>query len=195
MPETDTKQSAAGLFKRPLLAGALAATAVAAPAVADAATDIFLRLDGIQGESMDAKHKNQIEILSFSLGFVNQPAGGVGGGGSAGKVSCGDVVLTKNIDRSSPPLIGAVMTGKHIKSGVLAFTATGKNLVEYYVLTMNDLLVTAINQQDSVGGPKVTEQITLNAATFRFEYRPQRPDGSFAPPVTFSFDCKANKAA
>ncbi len=195
MPETDSKRGVAAMIKRPLLAGALAATAAVAPGVADAATDIFLRLDGIVGESMDAKHKDQIEILSFSLGFVNQSTGGVGGGGGTGKVSCGDVVLTKSIDKSSPSLIGAVMTGKHIKSGVLTFTmAGGKATQDYYTLSLADLFVTSIQQSDSVGGPKVTEQVMISAATFKFQYRAQSPSGSLGTPQTFTFDCKANKA-
>jgi type VI secretion system secreted protein Hcp len=195
MPENEIKQGVAALFKRPLLAGALAATAVAAPGAAGAATDIFLRLADIPGESTDSKHKDQIEILSFSLGFVNQPAGGSAGGGAGGKVSCGDVVLTKSIDKSSPSLIGAVMTGRHIKSGTLSFAAaTGKATQDYYTLNLSDLVVTAIQQSDSVGGPRVTEQITISAAKFEFRYRPQKPDGSLDAARTFTFDCKANKA-
>ena len=52
MPETDTKQqSIAAMIKRPLLAGAFAATAAAAPGVGNAASDIFfdLRAAGILG--------------------------------------------------------------------------------------------------------------------------------------------------
>ena len=183
------------LFKRPLLAGALAAAATAAaPTAAQAASDIFLRLDGIQGESVDAKHKSEIDVLSFSLGFVNQLAGGTGGGGGAGKVSCGDVNLVKNIDRSSPSLISSVMTGKHIKSGVLTFTTGGAGGPTYYTLAMTDVIATSIVQSDSAGGPKITEQLTLNASAFSFRYRPQNPNGSLGATVRFDFDCKANKA-
>lgn len=195
MPENDTKRSVAAKFRRPLLAGAFAATAAAMPGGASAASDIFLKLDGIPGESTSDKHKNEIDILSFSLGFVNQPAGGVGGGAGAGKVSCGDVVLTKSIDKASPSLIGAVMTGKHIRSGVLTFAAAGgKATQDYYTLSLTDLLVISIQQSDSVGGPKVTEQISISAAKFKFEYKPQKADGSLGPSQVFTFDCKANKA-
>lgn len=152
MPENDTKRSVAAKFTRPLLAGAFAAAA-AAPTAAQAAGDIFLNLlsAGIQGESTSDKHKNEIDILSFSLGFVNQPAGS-GSGGAAGKVACGDIHLVKLIDKSSPSLIGAVMTGKHLKSGVLTFTTPGEVQQNYYVLSLTDLVVTSISQSDSVGG-------------------------------------------
>ena len=33
---------------------------------------IFLKLANIPGESTDARHKDEIELLSFSLGFVNE---------------------------------------------------------------------------------------------------------------------------
>ena len=197
MKETNTKQGVAAMFKRPLLAGALAATAAAAPTAGNAATDIFLDLTsaGILGEATAEKHKNQIEILSFSLGFVNQTSGSAAGGG-AGKVSCGDMILTKSIDKSSPSLISAVMTGKHIPTGTLAFTvATSKDAtVNYYVLTLSELLVTAINQSDSVGGPRVAEQVTISAAKFKFQYRTQNANGTFGAFQTFSFDCAASKS-
>jgi type VI secretion system secreted protein Hcp len=104
------------------------------------------------------------------------------------------VVLTKIIDKSSTSLIGAVLTGQNIKSGTLAFTKGGANAVEYYVLTLTDLLVKAIQQSEAAGVQKLTEQVTMTAVKFKFDYRPQNPDGTLGPPKTFTFDCKQNKA-
>jgi type VI secretion system secreted protein Hcp len=35
------------------------------------ATDIFAKIGDIKGESTDAKHKDEIEVLSFSWGVAN----------------------------------------------------------------------------------------------------------------------------
>ena len=72
MPENETKQSVAAMFKRPLLVGALATAAAASVAIpVPALADTFLRLDGIEGESTDAKHKDEIDVLSFTQSWIN----------------------------------------------------------------------------------------------------------------------------
>src|SRR5688572_2076064 len=90
MGHTKSKTGMASLVGRPLLAGALAAAAVA-PA---AAADVFLKLDGIDGESTDSKHKGEIELISYAQSFTNS-ASISGGGGSTGKTTCGAVTVLK----------------------------------------------------------------------------------------------------
>ena len=46
----------------------LAATLVACPTAASAATDMFLKLGDIKGESLDDKHKDEIDVLAWSWG-------------------------------------------------------------------------------------------------------------------------------
>jgi len=193
MPKGKAERRGAGMIKRPLLAGALAATAATTPGAADAATDIFLRLDGIQGESTDAKYKDQIDILSYSLGLANS-APVTSSGAAAGKFSCGNMVLTKVLDKSSPTLITYLAASKHIKSGTLTFTATAAaatgakgGVIEYYVLDLKDLVVTAVQQSEAAGAAKVTEQVTLSAAKIDFQYR------QTATTQTAAIDCKAVK--
>jgi hypothetical protein len=38
------------------------------------ASDIFAKIGDIKGESPDDKHKDEIEVLSFSWGVANAPA-------------------------------------------------------------------------------------------------------------------------
>jgi type VI secretion system secreted protein Hcp len=189
MPENDIQRHVAAPFKRPLLAGALAAAAIAVPPVAQAADEIHLKLDGIQGEATHKDHKGEIEVLSFSLGFVNPP-----GGGAGNKPACGQMSLVKTIDTSSPPLIAAVMTGSKIASGILTFRKAGEGQKDYYILRMTDLLVTSITQSDAVGSPNVTEHVSINATKINFEYKPQDDKGGAGASVTFAFDCKTLKA-
>ncbi|HEV3436619.1 MAG TPA: type VI secretion system tube protein Hcp, partial [Gemmata sp.] len=55
------------------------------------ASDYLLEIDGIKGESQDDKHKDTIEISSFSWGATNAGSSSSGSGGGAGKVSYQDV--------------------------------------------------------------------------------------------------------
>jgi type VI secretion system secreted protein Hcp len=191
MPETKPKSGLASLVARPLLAGAIAAGA-ATPT--SAVADVFLDLTGIQGDSTDAKHKNQIDILTYTQSFKNAVSGSSGGGGGAGKVTCGDVTVTKNIDKSSPLLIQAVTTGKHIEKAVLTFRQVGGQQLNYYVVTLQDVLITSITQADQNNPARIFEQVQLSAADFKFKFTPQLPNGSGGTPVSFEFNCASNKA-
>jgi len=105
-----------------------------------------------------------------------------------------DSSLLKNIDAASPHLIEFVATGKHIPTGVLSFrSASGKDTnAPYYTVTLNDILVSSIDQTDNPDPGKIVEKVTLSAAKFRFEYRPQNADGSLGAAVDFGFDCRTN---
>ena len=43
-------------------------------------SDIFAKLGDIKGESLDAKHKDEIEVLSFSWGVTNTVTPGAAAG-------------------------------------------------------------------------------------------------------------------
>ena len=50
------------------------------------AMDFFLKLDGIDGESQDSKHKGEFQLLNFTFGATQAHARDfVGGGHGAGK--------------------------------------------------------------------------------------------------------------
>lgn len=48
--------------------------------------DIFLKIDGIDGESMDDKHKNEIEVLSWRWNIHQESTMHAGSGLGSGKV-------------------------------------------------------------------------------------------------------------
>ena len=64
---------------------------------------MFLKIDGIDGESQDDKHKDEIQIQSFSFGASNAGSGGVGTGSGSGKVSVQRHASSPNtVDKASP---------------------------------------------------------------------------------------------
>ena len=65
-------------------------------------SEIFAKLGDIKGESPDAKHKDEIEVLSFSWGVANAGSAGPGGGGGTGKPAFQDLSIVHNIDKASP---------------------------------------------------------------------------------------------
>jgi type VI secretion system secreted protein Hcp len=75
------------------------------------ATDIFAKIGDIKGESVGAKHKDEIEVLSFSWGVANSGSTPSGGGGGAGKAAFQDLSFVHDIDKATPALFKACATG------------------------------------------------------------------------------------
>ena len=117
-------------------------------------SDIFAKLGDIKGESLDAKHKDEIEVLSFSWGVTNTVTpGGGGGGGGAGKATFHDLSFVHRIDRASPLLMKACATGTHIKEATLTNRKAGKTQHEYLIVKMNDIIITGVAPSSSPASP------------------------------------------
>ena len=83
------------------------------------AVSIFAKIGTIKGESRDAKHKDEVEILSWSWGVTNSGTIGRGSGGGTGKATFSDFSFTHHIDKASPILMKACATGEHIKDATI----------------------------------------------------------------------------
>ena len=142
------------------------------------AVDMFLKLDDVKGESSDSKHKDEIDVLSWSWGMSQSGTTHQGGGGGAGKVSVQDLSVTKYVDKSSANLQLSCCNGKHFKEALLTVRKAGENPLEYLKITMKEVIVSAVSTGGSGGEDRLTENVTLNFAEFKTEYTPQKPDGS-----------------
>jgi type VI secretion system secreted protein Hcp len=156
------------------------------------AVDMFLKLNGIKGESKDGKHKDEIHIESFSWGMSQTGAHGFGGGGGAGKVSVHDISITKYVDKSSPYLMAYCCSGKHIPDGLITVRKAGDKPLEYLKIKLTDLLVSGVQHAGS-GSDLLTENVTLNFSKFHVDYQEQKPDGSGQPAGEMGWDVKANQ--
>jgi type VI secretion system secreted protein Hcp len=107
-----------------------------------AASDYLLEIDGVKGESKDDKHKESIEIQSFSWGVSNLGSSG----GGAGKVSFQDLHFTAKVSKATPQLMLACATGKHIPSAILYVRKAGGSTNEYYKITLEEVLVSGLQQ-------------------------------------------------
>ena len=161
-----------------------------------AIADYFLKLDGIDGESTDDKHKGEIDILSWSFGANQMGTHSGGGGGGAGKVSVQDLHVVLKVNKASPKLLLACCNGQHITKAILTARKAGKEQQEYLKITLSDVLVSSYTTGGSGGGdPIPTEQVSLNFAKIEMEYKEQKADGTLGGPIKTTWDLKANKAA
>ena len=141
------------------------------------ASDIFAKIGDIKGESLDDKHKDEIEVLSWSWGVSNAAAMKGAGGGGAGKASFHDLSFTHHIDKASPVLMQACATGVHMKEATITHRKAGKGQQEFLIVKMSDVIVTSVTHGDRPTAP-TPECVNLVFAKVDLEYVPQKPDGS-----------------
>ena len=161
------------------------------------ASDYLLEIDGIKGESTDEKHKDKLEIDSFSWGVSNSGSMGRGGGGGTGKAEFQDVHFTKQTDKSSPLLMKAAASGEHIKKAVLtARKAGGKGgQVDYLKITLEDVMVSSFQSAGNAGNSSIpNDSVSFNFTKIKYEYMPQKADGSLEGAVPAQYDRSLNKA-
>ncbi len=158
------------------------------------AVDYFLKIDGIEGESQDSKHKGEIEIESFSFGEVQTGTAAHGGGMGAGKVQMQDFNFVMKVNKASPKLFLACARGDHIKNAVLTCRKAGKDQQEYLKVTFSDILVSSFQTSGTSSGDMLPmDQISLNFTKIEFEYREQKPDGTLGGAIKAHYDLKQVK--
>jgi len=165
------------------------ALALLTPVVGVALTEtvdagIFLKFEGIDGESTDAEHQDWIVVESFSWS-IDCPDDGTG----TAQLEVKDLVLSKPLDKSSPKLMLHACAGTQVGDVTLAVTDPTRTPTEYYKVTFTKALVTSYQTGGSAGDPVPTESVSLNFTKITFEYHPQDGSGpvtetrDFSPPT------------
>jgi type VI secretion system secreted protein Hcp len=156
------------------------------------ASDTFLKVGDIKGESADDKHQEEIDVLAWSWGVVQTPSA-TGTGKGKGRATFNDFNFTHLVDKASPNLMRACATGEHVKEAVLTVRKAGKGQQEYLIVKMADVIVTGVHPSGSGGDDGLVEMFSLQCAQVDLEYKPQNADGSLEAGIHFKFDIKANK--
>lgn len=157
------------------------------------AVDMFMKIDGVKGESGDGKHKEEIDVLSWSFGMSQSGSAHSGGGGGAGKVNVQDLSFTKYVDKSSPDLYLCCCNGKHLKEAKLTVRKAGENPIEYLIVTLEDVLISSVSNGGSGGEDRLTENISINFARFKVDYAEQTATGGEGAKPKMGWDIKKNE--
>jgi len=156
--------------------------------------DFFLKIEGIEGESQDHKHKSEIDLESWSFGESQHGTSHAGGGGGAGKVSMQDFHFVMRVNKASPKLFLACATGEHIKKATLTCRKAGKEQQEYLKWNFTDLLISSYQTGGSSHGDALpVDQISFNFSKVEVEYKEQKPDGTLGGLVKTGYDVKLQK--
>jgi type VI secretion system secreted protein Hcp len=162
------------------------------------AMDMFLYFDtasGIKGETKDKVYKTKggIDVLAWSWGLSNSGSAHMGAGQGAGKANFQDISFTKYIDLASTKLMTSCATGTHIKEAKLVIRKAGGSPLEYLLIDLSDCLISSYSTGGSGGEDRLTENVSLNFAIVKIDYKTQKEDGTEGTDKgNFAYDIPAN---
>lgn len=157
---------------------------------------VFLKFDGIDGESTDDRHKGEIEVTSWTFGMANSDTPQLGGvGARVGKVRFNNLTFVHRFDKSSPTLMMNMATGRRIPTATLTCRKAGEGQHDFLVVILKDVLVTSGDIQGTSEDGDVQERITLAFGRITVDYTYQQPDGSMVPAGQFGWDVTKNAPA
>jgi type VI secretion system secreted protein Hcp len=131
----------------------------------------FMHVDGgtlgtIEGEATEKGHEKWISLSGY-VGDATAPVATGGGGGGAGKVQFKPIVVTKPIDKSTPKLFEALVTGRHLPAVQIDFVrpdGAGGDAV-FYSVKLKEVVVTDVHQFD----PGKSDGRTLEEVSLDFQ--------------------------
>lgn len=169
--------------------------------------DIFVKLDGIDGESTVRGHENETVVLSYEQSIDHPAPPLTGGGAVTGKPTFSGVRFRKPVDKGSIPLLLASAAGSHIRDARFTFRRPGTGL-DFYKVILGEVLVTHVVQRAGVGAQYpldfntltsgsdssgFLDEVTLSYTKIQWEYQPVSPTGAPVPVVKGGWDLKLNK--
>ena len=162
------------------------------------AFDAFLKLDGIPGESTDDKHKEWIEVLSYSHSITQPTSGTVSGSGGRTAERCdhADFAISKQMCKSDPKLALACSRGDHIKEVILQLCRAGGDKQKYMEYKMTDVVVTSVSPGGSAEGGEALPVTSITLGYGKIEITYTEMDSTTGAPkgdVTSYWDLVANK--
>jgi type VI secretion system secreted protein Hcp len=152
---------------------------------------VFIKFDGIDGDSHAHGHERWIEVESFSWGATHPAGSGAGGGGGAGRVSMQDFHFTCPAGKGSPALFLKCCNGQHIPAVQIDVTRSSEGHDDpVQAIKLEDCLITSF-QAAGDGGSIPMESISINFAKIEYRQYIQLPNGAFESERAF-WDVRTN---
>jgi type VI secretion system secreted protein Hcp len=131
----------------------------------DAQAAAFIKFDGVDGEATDQDHKDWINLLSFSHSITrgDTPSDSTRTRAAA---TIGDIVVAKEMDKSSPKLAEAALSG--MKFPIVEFHMAS-NSGTYLKYELTNVMVTSYSVSGAADD-RPTEEITLNFEEIKVTY-------------------------
>ena len=162
------------------------------------ATDVYLQIDGIKGESQDAAHQGWIEVSSAQCGVMQQRSAtaSTGGGHTAERCEHRTLALSKLADLASPLLMQTCSMGKTIPKARLEFMrADGDgHRIKYYEVELENVMIANVEQMLH-DGTMLHDEIGLRFSKVKWKYTQQKIGGGASGNTSGGWDLACNKCA
>lgn len=159
------------------------------------ATDAYVQIDGIKGESADSAHVGWIECdkVNWSITQPRSATASTAGGHTAERAELSDITFDKICDISSPVLAQYCASGRTIpKVRIELFRADGDgHRVKYYEIELEHVIIAHIAQGVSAGG--MMDHVGLKYAKVKWRYTQQRIAGGSGGNTAGGWDLTTNR--
>ncbi|PIJ49614.1 Hcp1 family type VI secretion system effector [Erwinia sp. OLTSP20] len=157
------------------------------------AQDMFIKIDGIDGESLDSNHKDEIQVLAWKWDVSQHSNMHSGSGGGSGKASVSDFLFEHYTDKASPNLLSYCLSGKHIKNIKFVVRKAGGNPLEYLTIKFTDVIITHVEMLGSISDEtRPRESVKFSFTKMTQDYVMQNAEGHKSGTISASYDVKAN---
>ena len=156
------------------------------------AVDMFIKLDGIKGESGDKSHKEEINVLAWSWGMCNSGSAHLGRRRRLGQGECAGSVAHEVHRQVVAGSHAVLLQRQALAKAQLTVRKAGENALEYLIIKLEDILITAVSTGGSGGEDRLTENVTLNFAKVDVEYTEQNAQGGAGAKPKMGWDIVAN---
>ncbi len=153
------------------------------------AIDTHIKFDGVDGESTDAAHKGEVDVLSWSWGVSNAGTGNAGGTGT--RATPGDLHFTHLYDKASPVLAKKCAQGMHFPTVILTTRKSGEGQKDFLNITMKEVFITSVTPSGG-GGGDIIESVSMRYGQIDFSYKPQTAAGGLGGEVKFGWNVKTS---
>ena len=154
-------------------------------------TEIYLKIEGIQGESQDANHKGWIAVTSFlweatqSVEMRNMV--------SSGRVEYKDLEVHCLVDKATPAIMRYLSKGQPIKKVELSVCHASNGQVEYLRITLEEVLLTRASYQGSGSFDKIGINYQFQAAKVMQQYWEPRSGGGKGAETASGWNIRENR--
>ena len=158
----------------------------------------YIKFGDIKGNSVDSKHTDWSDVLTWSWGSSNDSGGAFGSARTKGRSSTTDFVIVKNVDNASRDLMKACQSGGSI--GTVKFEACkmfkkkdGEGEMDsYYTVEFTNTTITGVSTSGSEGGD-ATESISIRAEKIKYDHIPTETDGTRGSGSPVTYNTETNK--
>ena len=152
-------------------------------------SDAYMQIDGVKGQSVDADHKDWIDIIGYVHNLsqpINNASAGSAGRRAQGRAQWEELVITKQQDSASPDLAHLCAAGNYIKKVEIKLMGAGgagkDKRTNFMKIILEDVYVAKFESRlEPSKGDRPIEDIHLNFGKIKWQFTPDRLGAASAP--------------